>query len=273
MRSLTPIRSDTILDRIFAHKQEEVAAQMRRQPLSIVRSKAEARSPGRDFLAALRQPPGAGPALIAEVKHASPSKGVLAADFQPLHLARLYQRNGAAAISVLTDERFFQGHLDYLNKIAADVQVGLPALRKDFLFDPYQLYQARSAGADAVLLIVACLDALLLADLQRLSEELGMAALVEVHDRRELDIALRSGATLVGVNNRDLHDFSVDLGATLALRPHIPPQVCLVSESGIHSRDDVERLAAANVDAILVGEALVVAADRAGKVRELACYG
>jgi indole-3-glycerol phosphate synthase len=258
----------TILDEIFTHTQEEVAARQGAVPLPAVRACAEGAIPPLDFVAALR---GARPrpALIAEVKRASPSRGLLAPDFDPLRLARIYAENGAAAISVLTDERYFGGSLDDLRQIAG-CRPRPPLLRKDFIGEPYQVYEARAAGADALLLIVALLSPAQLGSLQLLAEELGMAALVEVHNRVELEIALHCRARLIGINNRDLGDFSVDLGTTLRLRPYIPAGVCVVAESGIHAPADVARLAAAGVDAILVGEALVTAPDVAIAVRSLA---
>jgi indole-3-glycerol phosphate synthase len=281
-------------------------------PLHEVRRRAAAAPPPRDLVAALRRAPGV--ALIGEVKRASPSKGLLCADFDPLRLAMTYAANGAAAISILTDEKFFQGSLDYLAQIrrSAPPPLGLrrrgrqsppsdgaeaatppppgrggvgwgppppgeggagwgpPLLRKDFIVDPYQVYEARAAGADALLLIAAALSDGDLADLLGLTHELGMAALVEVHDADELARVLPLRPRLVGVNNRDLRTFRVDLNTCLALRPLVPADVCLVAESGIHTRADVARLAAAGVDAMLVGEALVVAPDVAAKVRELA---
>ena len=263
-----------ILDEIFAHKRQEVAERRAARPLAQVRREAETQPPALDFIAALRSRPASAeslrhPALIAEVKCASPSRGLLAQDFDPLRLASTYQANGAAAISVLTDERYFKGHLDYLRQIA-QLTPRLPLLRKDFLCDPYQVYEARAAGADAVLLIAASLDLAALCDLHALTVELGMAALVEVHSRAELELALQAAPALVGVNNRDLRDFTVRLTTSLELRPLVPPGVCLVAESGIHTADDAARLAEAGVDAILVGEALVTAPDVAEKVRSLA---
>ena len=260
-----------ILDEIFAYKRQEVAE--RKQVISeeAVRYAAELAPPALDFVHALRSAPCA-PALIAEVKCASPSKGLLAPSFDPLRLARTYAENGASAISVLTDEKYFQGSLDYLRQIREDLP-GMPLLRKDFLCDPYQVYEARAAGADAVLLIAAHLSHTDIVGLQSLAHSLGMAALVEAHSMDELQMALDCGAVLVGINNRDLRDFTVRLETTLDLRPHVPPEVCLVAESGIHNADDVRRLAQAGVNAILVGEALVTAAGAAGtaaKVRELA---
>jgi len=257
----------TILDEIFAHKRLEVAARKRETPLAEMRCLAESSAPPLDFVNALRTSRLA-PALIAEVKKASPSKGLLTAHFDPLELARTYAENGAAAISVLTDEKYFQGHLDYLRQIHAALP-RIPLLRKDFLCDPYQVYEARAAGASAVLLIAAYLDPALLTDLHILTLELGMVPLVEVHDRSELDQALVVKPALVGINNRDLRDFTISLETTLALRPHVPPGICLVSESGIHTAEHVRRLADAGVDAMLIGESLVTAPDIGEKIHSL----
>ena len=255
----------TILDQIIEHKRtEELPRRMRDLPLHAVQRQAAAAPPPRDFVAALRCAPGV--ALIGEVKRASPSQGLLRADFDPLNLAMTYAANGAAAISVLTDEKFFQGSLDYLAQIR---RIPLPLLRKDFIVHPYQVYEARAAGADALLLIAAVLSGGGLAELLALTRRLGMAALVEVHDADELARVLPLKPRLVGVNNRDLRTFRVDLNTCLALRPLLPADICFVAESGIHTRADVIRLAAAGVDAMLVGEALVVAPDAAAKVREL----
>ena len=260
----------TILDEIFAHKRVEVEQRRVKRSLAEVRSLAAQADPALDFNAALRREEGMRPALIAEVKCASPSRGQIAKDFDPVALAQVYQANGAGAISVLTDERYFKGSLEYLRQIAG-LRPRLPLLRKDFLLDPYQVYEARAAGADAVLLIAAYLSPELLTDLHVLASELGMAALVEVHSRDELDKALAAcQPPLVGINNRDLRDFSVSLETTLHLRPSVPPGTCLVAESGIHTPQDVESLAAVGVDAVLVGEALVAADDVAKKVRSLA---
>lgn len=258
-----------ILEEIFAHKREEIRERQRINPLPEVRRAAEEAAPALDFISALRNRPTRWPALIAEIKRASPSRGVLVQDFDPLRLAHIYKANGAAAVSVLTDARYFQGSLDYLRQVR-QAHTDLPLLRKDFLCDPYQVYEARAAGADAVLLIAASLEPALLGDLQALANQLGMAALVEIHDQRELDLALERSASLVGINNRDLRDFSVHLETGLSLRPHIPLEVCLVAESGIHSLQDVNRLAEAHFDAILVGEALVTAGDPGAQVRKLA---
>jgi indole-3-glycerol phosphate synthase len=258
----------TILDEIYAHTREEVALRERAVPLAEVRARAQGSRPPLDFVAALCAARRS-PALIAEIKRASPSRGLLAPDFDPLRLARIYADNGAAALSVLTDERYFGGALDHLRQVA-ESGPRLPLLRKDFVGDPYQVYEARAAGASAVLLIVALLSPGQLADLAALIGELGMAALVEVHDAAELEVALACRARLIGINNRNLADFSVDLGTAIRLRPQIPAGVCVVAESGIHSAADVARLAQAGMDAILVGEALVTAPDVAAAVRSLA---
>jgi indole-3-glycerol phosphate synthase len=258
----------SVLDEIFANTRLEVESRRRTRPLAQVCREAESAVPSLDFAAALRSHRPGIPALIAEVKCASPSRGLLAHDFDPLRLARIYQENGASAISVLTDERYFKGHLDYLRQIA-QISPRLPLLRKDFIFDPYQVYEARSAGADAVLLIAAHLDPSALRDLHVLIRELGMTPLVEVHSRAELDSVLPCQPVLIGVNNRDLRDFTVRLETTISLRPYVPAGVCLVAESGIHTPADIARLGSAGVDAILVGEALVTAPDVAAKVREL----
>lgn len=268
----------SFLEEILAHKRAETALQRAQQPLAAVQA-AAARAPAPlDFIAGLRRAESR-PALIAEIKRRSPSRGALAADLDPLRLARIYQQNGAACISVLTDERYFGGSLEHLRSLAAQPE-RLPLLRKDFICDPYQVYQARAAGADAALLIVAALPADLLAELHALTESLGMAALVEVHTDDELEQALALRPRLIGINNRDLHSFTVSLATTERLCSRLPPEVCGVAESGIHSPEDVRRLAAIRrpagvhgrpgVDAILVGEALVTAVDIAAQTRSLA---
>ena len=259
----------SILDEIFASKRLEVEAAQKQRPLVEVRRMAESAAAALPFAGALRRPSLQAPLrLIAEVKCASPSRGLLAAHFDPIQLATIYQQNGAAAISVLTDARYFKGALLYLEQIAA-LQPRLPLLRKDFIYDPYQVYEGRASGADAILLIAAYLDLQQLADLHALVCALGMDALVEVHNGDELEQALTVSPTLVGINNRDLHDFKVDLDTCLRLRASIPSSVTVVAESGIHSAADVSRLAAAGMDAMLVGEALVTAADTALKIRSL----
>ena len=255
----------SILEEIFVHKRSEVARQRQIEPLEKVQIHAEEAPLPVDFVAALlgsRQRP----ALIAEVKRASPSRGPLAAGADPLELANTFQNNGAAAVSVLTDEHYFDGHLDHLRQIARRFP-SLPLLRKDFILDPYQLYQSRHAGAAAVLLIAGALPGSLLRELHRISNEIGMAALVEVHSPDDLQAALSCSPNLIGINNRNLNDFSVDLKTTRDLLPQIPSEICIVSESGIQAREDVDEL---GVDAILVGEAFATAPDLAHKVRELA---
>lgn len=264
---------DTVLTRILTHKRTEVERQRIKMPLEHLRARADAAPPPRDFGAALRTHRPI--ALIAEVKKASPSKGVLIENFDPLALARTYASNGAAAISVLTDIRFFQGHLKYLEGIRALFDRGAappaPLLRKDFIIDPYQVVEARAYGADAVLLIVAALDDETLAALLALTGDLGMQALVEVHNEDELRRALAAGATIIGVNNRDLHSFTTTLETTRRLATLLPAEnrPLLVSESGIFTAEHVELVRSWGVDAVLVGEALVTAPDVAAKVREL----
>jgi indole-3-glycerol phosphate synthase len=257
------VRTQTVLDKILAHKVDEIAACKRRQPLAAVETAAGEASPPRDMLAALRRDTVA---LIAEVKHASPSRGVLIDPFDPVALAAIYASH-AAAISVLTDERFFMGHLDHLAAVRQAVPV--PVLRKEFVIDPYQVYEARAAGADAVLLIVAALTDDQLVALHALIVELGMAALVEVHNAAELDRALRLELALVGINNRDLKTFEVRLDTTAQLARQVPPDVVLVAESGIFTGADVRQMGRVGARAILVGEALVKADDIAAAVREL----
>jgi indole-3-glycerol phosphate synthase len=249
-----------ILQRIVAVKHEEVAAARGRRSLASVRADAEARRDVRGFEAALRSRLAAGrPAVIAEVKKASPSKGVLREHFVPTQIAASYERHGAACLSVLTDERFFQGSADYLRQ--AREACALPVLRKDFMVDEYQVHEARAMGADAILLIAACLDDGLMADLEAVALGLGMSVLVEVHDAPEMDRALRLRTPLVGVNNRDLRTFSVSLDTTLTLRRQVPAERVLVTESGILARSDVTRMREAGVNAFLVGEAFMRASD------------
>jgi indole-3-glycerol phosphate synthase len=254
----------TILDEIIHWKWDELERYKQKKPLDAVLSEAMRAPAPRDLVAALRHP---GVSLIAEIKRASPSKGLLRPNLDPAALAREYEANGAAAISVLTDQHFFQGHLDHLRAVRRSV--GVPVLRKDFIVDPYQVYEARAAGADAVLLIVATLGDDELGALYRLVRTLGMSALVEVHDESELEQALQIGPCIIGVNNRDLRTFDVDLQTTARLRPRVPSDVVLVAESGVHTSADVARLAEMGADAMLVGESLVRAEDVGRKVREL----
>lgn len=249
-----------ILDRIVAVKREEVAAASQRKPLSVVRADAESRVLTRDFLGALRAKVAAGhPAVIAEIKKASPSKGVLRADFIPADIAQSYAEHGAACLSVLTDVQFFQGSIDYLKQARASCH--LPVLRKDFIVDAYQVYESRACGADCILLIAACLDDAQMADFEAIARSLDMAVLVEVHDGAELQRALCLKTPLLGINNRNLKTFEVSLDTTLTLLKDVPSERLLVCESGIHTRDDVLRMGAAGVNAFLVGEAFMRAPD------------
>jgi indole-3-glycerol phosphate synthase len=254
----------TILDEILDWKRIEVAQHKQAQSLSVVCDAALAAPPPRDLAAALR---AAGVSLIAEIKRASPSRGLLHPDLDPAAQATAYEAHGAAAISVLTDERFFQGTLDDLRAVRQAVD--LPVLRKEFVLEPYQVYQARAAGADAVLLIVAALDDANLRSLYDLVYELGMSALVEVHDEIELERALALCPRILGINNRNLHTFEVSLDITARLSQAVPPDTVLVAESGIHAAADVERLADLGVHGMLVGESLVRAPDVGAKIREL----
>ena len=262
----------TFLTRILDHKRTEVERQAAKIPLAQLAAQLATAPAPRPFDAALRQPSRV--ALIAEVKKASPSKGVLIENFDPLALARTYAEHGAAAISVLTDVRFFQGSLKYLEGIRAHLGEALPVplLRKDFIIDPYQVYEARAYGADALLLIVAALDDTRMAELLALTHSLGMQALVEVHDEAELERALAVGARIIGVNNRDLHSFVTTLDTTRRVAARLPAQQrpVLVSESGIFTPAHVAQVRAWGADAILVGEALVRSPDIGAHVRELA---
>jgi indole-3-glycerol phosphate synthase len=258
----------SILEEIFAHKQTEVAAAKIRVSISDLERQIRDQPRPPDFVAAVRQFESLTPRLIAEVKYRSPSKGILCPDFDPEGLAQAYAANGAAAISVLTDEKYFGGSLAILRQIA-DLNLGLPLLRKDFIFDPYQIYAARAAGASAILLIVAMLAADQLQELLNVAHSLDMGVLVETHTQAEVDQAIATGAQIIGVNNRNLHTFTVSLETSLALRAVIPPDIVMVAESGIHTPADVDRLAAAGVDAMLIGEGLVTADDVGVKVREM----
>lgn len=251
----------SVLDEILAHKVTEVEAL--RGELPRLREEAAAQLPPRGFAAALRRETVA---LIAEVKKASPSKGLLIADFEPVVIAKTYEDNGAAAVSVLVDRKYFQGHVGYLREVRAAVDV--PVLFKEFVIDSAQVLQARAAGADAVLLIAAALEDARLGDLKAEIEGFGMDALVEVHDEREMGRALTLGATLIGVNNRDLKTFREDLSITERLARMVGTDVTLVAESAMRSPQDVARMGQAGAHAVLVGEGLIKAADRALAVRE-----
>jgi indole-3-glycerol phosphate synthase len=265
----------TILDDIIKYKRtEELPRQMEAREPAMVQAEAALTPKPNDFVAALRVSDRV--ALIAEAKKASPSKGLLRPHFDPVELATTYAGNGASAISVLTDAKYFQGKLEYLTRIKQHLRQNgervVPVLRKDFIFDPYQVYEARAAGADALLLIAAVLKDKEMADLLALTRKLGMKALIEVHNKEELEWVLPLQPRLLGINNRNLHDFSVDLSTCIALRQYVPNEVCFVAESGIHTAADVARLAKEGVDAILVGEALVKAKDVGVKVGELVGY-
>ncbi|WP_070989356.1 indole-3-glycerol phosphate synthase TrpC [Halofilum ochraceum] len=269
MSSETPI-ADTpdILRRILARKVEEIAAAADREPLSaLARRAAEADAPRglRDALAHRIEAGGA--AVIAEVKKASPSRGVLRADFDPAAIGRSYAAGGAAALSVLTDRDFFQG--DPAHLAAARESSGLPVLRKDFVIDPYQVYEARAMGADAILLIAAALGDAAMRELRDLAAHLGMDALIEVHDADELERALAMEPDLVGINNRDLRTFETDVATTTRLRERVPAEVLLVTESGIHTADDVAGMRANGVHAFLIGEAFMTAPDPGARLAEL----
>lgn len=249
-----------ILNQILATKRDEVAAARAGTPLPELRAAAEAAPPPRRFVDAIHARIAAGqPAVIAEVKKASPSKGVLRADFDPAAIAAAYERHGAACLSVLTDRHYFQGAPEYLR--AARAACALPVLRKDFLIDPYQVHEARAMGADAILLIAAALDLPAMRDFEAIAHALGMGVLVEVHDAAELDVALQLETPLIGINNRNLRTFEVSLDTTLDLLVRIPPGRTVVTESGILTADDVARMRAGGVQAFLVGEAFMRADD------------
>jgi len=256
-----------ILDKIVAAKRQELTRNEAEMPLSELKKRILQRKPALDFSRTLR---GDGIRIIAEVKKASPSLGLLCPDFDPIELAKTYAKNGASAISVLTEVNYFQGNLGYLSDIKEALGLeGIPLLRKDFLFHPYQIYESRAFGADAILLIAAILTDKELESLLSLAYELGMQCLVEVHDRVELERVVQSKARIIGINNRNLHTFDVDITTTECLSPLIPRDQIIVSESGIRERKDMERLRQWGVDAVLVGEALVTASDVAAKLREL----
>lgn len=257
-----------VLKKILAAKADELDAARRARPLPELRREAEAMPVARGFAAALAaRVTRARAAVIAEIKQASPSKGLLRADFDPPAIARSYRAGGATCLSVLTDGPFFKGSLDDLRAVRAAVE--LPLLRKDFLLDPYQVIEARAAGADCILLIVAALDDARLADLSAAAADLGLDTLIEVHDEAELDRALRVSPRLLGVNNRDLHTFEVRLDTTVRLAARVPAGTLLVAESGIHGAADVSLIRGAGVHAFLVGEAFMRAADPGARLAEL----
>lgn len=249
-----------ILDTIVAVKHQEIAAAKKRISLQAMRADAQSRVLTRDFVGALRQKIAQGqPAVIAEIKKASPSKGVLRADFIPADIAQSYTEHGAACLSVLTDVQFFQGQVDYLKQARASCP--LPVLRKDFMVDAYQIYASRAMGADCILLIAACLDDAQLQDLEAIALGLDMAVLVEVHDATELERALKLKTPLLGINNRNLQTFTVSLETTLALISQVPTDRLLITESGILTREDMLKMRTAGVHAFLVGEAFMRASD------------
>jgi len=245
-----------ILDKILAVKREEVATASAAKPLARVRAEAEAQAPTRNFVAAMNAKVGAGgTAIIAEIKKASPSKGVIRADFRPAEIAADYERHGAACLSVLTDRQFFQGSEAYLREARA--ACSLPVLRKDFLVDTYQVYEARAMGADAILLIVAALSLTQMREMEAIAHDLGMSVLVESHDAAELDVALQLTTPLIGINNRNLRTFEVSLDTTLSQLGRIPADRIVVTESGIVTPDDVALMRGRGVHAFLVGEAFM----------------
>ena len=254
-----------ILDTIIAHKRKELATEQTQVPLTALALKVKNLPPTRDFRGAVAGSDTV--KLIAEVKKKSPSKGIIREDFHPVSIAETYVKNGAAAISVLTDKHFFAGELDYLRAIRDTVDV--PLLRKDFTIDPYHIYQARLAGADAILLIVAALTVSQLQTFMEVAASLSLACLVEVHTQEELAIALDVDAQIIGINNRDLRTFHTDIATTFRLREAIPTDKIVVSESGIYSREDVVKLQASGVDAMLVGESLMRSPDIGEQVRHL----
>ena len=260
--------SAAILDQIVEKKRERLSRSKQEEPLSSLEERAKDTPLPLDFSGALRRP---GVRLIAETKKASPSKGLLHENYDPVSLAQTYAENGAAAVSVLTEVDHFQGSLAHLEAVKDSVrEAGLPVLRKDFIFDPYQVVEARARGADAILLIVAMLDTAQIRDLLGVAQSLQVQALVEVHSEDELEMALEAAAEIIGINHRDLKTFQTDVTLSQRLRPLIPEGKVVVAESGISSREDVVRLKESRIDAVLVGEALVTASDVASKVRELA---
>ena len=258
----------SILNKIAAYKREEVAAAKARAPLRDLEARTAETTPPRGFRARLLEKKSSGEfALIAEIKKASPSKGIIRPDFDPVALAQAYESGGATCLSVLTDAPSFQGCLDYVPLVHA--AVGLPVLRKDFLLDVYQIAEARASAADCILIILAMIDDSLASDLLAAAGQYRMDAMVEIHDERELDRALKLGAEMIGINNRDLRTFETDLDVTLRLAPGIPGDVLAIAESGLASRADLERLAEAGVTTFLIGETLMRQADVAAATRDL----
>jgi len=255
---------EVILDKIVAVKRREVAQRKEMTPLSALEAAIEGMPPTRDFRRAIA---GGTCTIIAEVKRRSPSRGVIREDFDPVRIAREYERYGAAAVSVLTDETFFGGSEADLTAVKS--AISLPLLRKEFIIDPWQIHESRAIGADALLLIAAILEKSQLRKYRDIASSLGLASLVEVHDRREMEMTLGSGAEIIGINNRDLRTFITDIGTSLALAPVVPADRIIVSESGFGSREEIEILLQAGVRAFLIGEALVAAPDRRATFEEL----
>lgn len=257
-----------ILQKILQTKQEEIAARSALRSLEQLRADAATASPPRGFLASMQKRIAAGdPAIIAEIKKASPSKGIIRADFDPPAIARSYEQGGAACLSVLTDAQYFQGHEDYLQAARAACQ--LPVIRKDFIIAPYQVYEARAINADCILLIVAALEDEQMQALYQLATELGMDVLIEVHDHTEMERALRLNAPLIGINNRNLRTFETSLQTTLNLLAEAPDDVLLVTESGIHTQTDVQLMRTNGVHAFLVGEAFMRATEPGAELKHL----
>jgi len=255
-----------ILAKIVQDTRRDLAVKVRETPLKELMTRLESRMPAVDFAASLR---GKDIRLIAEVKQASPSKGIIRRHFNPVAIAKAYAANGAAAISILTEPHYFKGRLEYLSSIRQTVGQKLPLLRKDFIVDTYQVYEARAYGADSLLLITSILRENALSQLLALSRGLGMEPLVEVHNEAEVKIAVNAGTRIIGINNRNLKDFTTDISTTERLRPLIPSSIIIVSESGIQSRQDIERLQKCGVNAVLIGETLIAADDIGAKMREL----
>ena len=255
-----------ILNEIVSHNLQELELKKRSLPMTELQSMSLKQPPPLDFASGLC---GEGIRLIAEVKKASPSRGIIRPDFDPVEIAQIYADNGASAISVLTETRYFHGSLNHLADIRNTLHNKLPLLRKDFIFDPYQIYESRAYGADSLLLIVAILKPAKLEELLQLSHKLHMSCLVETHNEAEVEIALKSEARIIGINNRDLTNFRVDIAITERLRPLIPPDRIVVSESGIKERKDIERLRQLGINAVIIGESLMSTTNIAAKMREL----
>jgi indole-3-glycerol phosphate synthase len=254
----------TILEEIVSQKRQDVEQEKRELPSAALKELISEREAPRDFKRVLS---GDVIKLIAEIKKASPSRGILCPEFNPLALAKTYDQSGAAALSILTEANYFQGSIDYLDLVREEVNI--PLLRKDFIFDEYQVYESAAFGADALLLITAILSQEQLKELLSLSHSLGLGCLVEVHNENELDMALTSGAEIIGINNRDLNTFIVDIDTTRRLRPLVPEGRIVVSESGINDREDIKKMRDWGVNAVLVGEALITAASIPSKIKEL----